>query len=221
MIISTDQVSKTYRLGSSSVKAVRDVTMQIKEGDFIVIVGPSGSGKSTLLQLIGGLDRPSSGSVKVHGRDLAKTSDRDLTRLRRETIGFIFQNFNLIPTLTARENVEAAIAHRTRHDRTRVEEIIENVGLKGRADHLPSRLSGGEQQRVAIARALINKPALILADEPTGNLDSRTGEDILNILKDLNVKQHKTVVVITHNEYAEKFASHVLIMKDGALHRQS
>ena len=216
-IIEAKQLKKHYQQGSKTIKAVDGVDLVIQAGEFAVVVGPSGCGKSTLLQLLGGLDRPGDGSVTVNGLDMAKASDSKLTKLRREGIGFIFQNFNLIPTLTASENVESAIAKRTGKDRERSDAILESVGLGSRAHHLPTKLSGGEQQRVAIARALINEPALILADEPTGNLDSDTGEEILNILKELNQKKGKTIVLITHNDYAKKFASRVYQMKDGKI----
>lgn len=191
--------------------------MSIESEDFAVIVGPSGCGKSTLLQLIGGLDRPTEGTITVNDVDVTGVNDRKLTQLRREKIGFVFQNFNLIPTLTASENVEAAIAKHTKHDRKRVAELLSSLGLEQRTNHLPTKISGGEQQRVALARALINEPALILADEPTGNLDSATGEEILNLLKKLNREKNKTVVLITHNDYAKKFATTVYHMKDGQI----
>lgn len=215
--ITTQKLKKYYQQGSKTIKAVDGVDLTVEPGEFAVIVGQSGCGKSTLLQLLGGLDRPSEGAVSINGLELTKAGDKKLTKLRLEAIGFIFQNFNLIPTLTASENVEAAIAKRTNKDRQRSEAILESVGLKSRAHHLPSKLSGGEQQRVAIARALINEPALILADEPTGNLDSDTGEEILNILKALNKEKGKTIVLITHNDYAKKFASRVYHMKDGKI----
>lgn len=216
-LIATEKLTKHYQQGSKTIRAVDEVTLSIPAGDFTVIVGPSGCGKSTLLQLIGGLDRPTSGTVAINSINLAKVSDSQLTIIRRKTIGFVFQNFNLIPTLTASENVEAAIAKHTKDDRKRVMSILETVGLASRAHHLPSKLSGGEQQRVALARALINDPALLLADEPTGNLDSQTGEEILNILKRLNQEKKKTIVLITHNDYARKFADRVFAMRDGRM----
>lgn len=217
-IITTKNLKKYYQQGAKYIRAVDGINLSIEAEDFAVIVGPSGCGKSTLLQLIGGLDRPTEGTITVNGVNVTGVNDRKLTQLRREKIGFVFQNFNLIPTLTASENVEAAIAKRTSRDRKRVTELLSSLGLEQRANHLPTKLSGGEQQRVALARALINEPALILADEPTGNLDSATGEEILNLLKKLNREKNKTVVLITHNDYAKKFATTVYHMKDGQIH---
>lgn len=216
-IIRTKNLKKYYDQGTKRVRAVDGIDLKIEPGDFVVIVGPSGCGKSTLLQLIGGLDRPTEGTVIVNNIDLAHASDRKLTQLRRETIGFVFQNFNLIPTLTASENVEAAVAKHSKQDRKRVADLLNSIGLSQRANHLPAKLSGGEQQRVALARALINEPAIILADEPTGNLDSATGEEILNLLTALNKNKNKTIVLITHNDYAIKFASTVFYMRDGKI----
>ncbi len=216
-MIEAKNLVKHYRQGAKTIRAVDGINLTIKEGEFVVILGPSGCGKSTLLQLLGGLDRPTSGEVRVGTVNFSTTSDRKLTEVRRNVLGFVFQNFNLIPTLTAGENVEAAIAKRSNKDRHAVRTVLDSVGLTSREHHLPSKLSGGEQQRVAIARALINHPSIILADEPTGNLDSETGEEILDILQRLNREQKKTVVVITHNEYAKKFSTRVLSMKDGKL----
>ncbi|MFA6272822.1 MAG: ABC transporter ATP-binding protein, partial [Patescibacteria group bacterium] len=206
-IIKTIKLVKKYRQGNKTINAVDNVNLEMKRGDLLVVIGPSGSGKSTLMQLIGGLDHPSSGEIEINGVDISKISERKLTELRREKIGFIFQNFNLIPTLTAAQNVEAVIAKRSRDDQRKVLAALKQVGLEQRAHHLPSLLSGGEQQRVAIARALINEPDIILADEPTGNLDSKTGEDIIRILSELNTQHGKTVMIITHSEYVRKFAS--------------
>ncbi|MFA6525396.1 MAG: ABC transporter ATP-binding protein [Patescibacteria group bacterium] len=214
-IIKTIKLVKKYRQGNKTINAVDNVNLEMKRGDLLVVIGPSGSGKSTLMQLIGGLDHPSSGEIEINGVDISKISERKLTELRREKIGFIFQNFNLIPTLTAAQNVEAVIAKRSRDDQRKVLAALKQVGLEQRAHHLPSLLSGGEQQRVAIARALINEPDIILADEPTGNLDSKTGEDIIRILSELNTQHGKTVMIITHSEYVRKFASKVIEIKDG------
>ena len=216
-IIITKNLKKHYQQGNKSIRAVDGVDLSIESEDFAVVVGPSGCGKSTLLQLIGGLDRPTEGTIVVNKVDVTRVNDRKLTQLRRESIGFVFQNFNLIPTLTASENVEAAIAKHSGNDRKRVTELLASVGLGQRINHLPTKLSGGEQQRVALARALINEPALILADEPTGNLDSATGEEILNLLKTLNREKKKTIMLITHNDYAKKFATTVYHMKDGQI----
>jgi putative ABC transport system ATP-binding protein len=215
-----DNVGKVYGSGSSSVTALADVSLTIRHGEFIVIAGPSGSGKTTLLQLLGALDRPSSGQVRLAGADLTRASDGDLSRLRRDTIGFIFQQFNLIPTLTATQNVEAAIATtnlgRAERER-RAAQLLDAVGLSPRAHHLPSQLSGGEQQRVAIARALANRPQVLLADEPTGNLDSTTGEEILSLLRRLSAEQQLTVVLITHDPAIAAAAPRLLRMHDGRL----
>jgi putative ABC transport system ATP-binding protein len=213
-------VSRVYGRGDRTVPAVRDVDLSIARGELLAVVGPSGSGKTTLLQLLGGLDRPSSGTVLFEGRDLAAHSDGELTGLRREALGFIFQQFNLIPTLTAAQNVEAALAPavRSRADRrTRVVMLLEAVGLAARGHHLPSRLSGGEQQRVAIARALANDPRVVLADEPTGNLDSATGAEIIGVLRALAEEDGRTVVIVTHDATVAGRADRVARMEDGRL----
>ncbi|MFA5051907.1 MAG: ABC transporter ATP-binding protein [Patescibacteria group bacterium] len=216
-IIITKDVTKRYRQGDKTINAANGITLSVNKGDFLAIIGPSGSGKSTLLQLIGGLDRPTSGEIKINGVDITKISDSKLTEVRRNQMGFIFQNFNLIPTLTAEQNVEAVIAKRSGQDREKVRAALGQVGLEQRARHLPSLLSGGEQQRVAIARALINEPDIILADEPTGNLDSTTGEGIVGLLSDLNTKQHKTVILISHSDYIKKYATKTIEIKDGKI----
>jgi len=216
-IIKAKNIVKRYRQGTKIINAVDGVNLAVEKGDFLAVIGPSGSGKSTLLQLIGGLDRPTSGEIEVDGMEITKISDAKLTNLRRDKMGFIFQNFNLIPTLTAAQNVEAVIANRSRNDRKKVMASLRQVGLEQRAHHLPSLLSGGEQQRVAIARALINEPEIILADEPTGNLDSKTGEDIINILGNLNKQHKKTVILISHSDYAKKYASQTVEIKDGKI----
>ncbi|MBV8162288.1 MAG: ABC transporter ATP-binding protein [Acidimicrobiia bacterium] len=211
-------VSRVFRRGPAEVRAVDDVDLVVGPGEFVAVEGPSGSGKSTLLQLRGALDRPTSGSVQFDGRALEAMTDRELTRLRRDGIGFVFQQFNLIPTLTAAENVEAALAptgvgHEAR--RARSDEVLGLVGLAERRDHLPSRLSGGEQQRVAIARALANGPRVILADEPTGNLDSRTAADVVGLLGQLCDDEGVTVVLVTHDENVARRARRRIAMADG------
>ena len=219
-------VSRAFGRGDTVVAAVRDVDLQIGRGELLAIVGPSGSGKTTLLrviavlQLLGGLDRPSSGEVRFEGRDLGGMSDGELTTLRREALGFVFQQFNLVPTLTAEQNVEAALAPTgMRHEqrRARVAELLQSVGLSHRAHHLPSKLSGGEQQRVAIARALANDPRVLLADEPTGNLDSATGEEIVSLLRSLADDDGRTVVLITHDRSVATRAGRIARMQDGRL----
>ncbi len=213
-------VFKTYGVGSGDLHAVRNVELAIAGGDSVAVVGPSGSGKTTLLQLLGGLDRPSAGNVLFEGADLAGMGDSALSRLRLTTFGFVFQQFNLIPTLTAAQNVEVALAPTRmsaseRHET--VSRLLDTVGLAERMDHLPSKLSGGEQQRVAIARALANEPHVLLADEPTGNLDSATGGEIIDLLLSLSAKDRRTVVVVTHNAEIANRAHRVLRMQDGQL----
>ena len=213
-------VSKTFRQGAYEVHAVQDVDLEVHGGEFLVVAGPSGSGKTTLLQLLGALDRPTSGEVAFEGWNLSHAGDGELARLRLDTIGFVFQQFNLIPTLTAAQNVEVALAPRKLDGGRRRDEargLLETVGLGRRADHLPSQLSGGEQQRVAIARALANEPRVVLADEPTGNLDSETGKEIIALLRKLSGEHGQTVVLITHDPEIASRAARVVRMRDGRL----
>jgi putative ABC transport system ATP-binding protein len=215
---SLTEVSKTFKQGSVLIRAVDDVSMHIGEGEFVAVVGPSGSGKSTLLQLLGGLDRPSSGSVSFEGRDLGTLADRDLAELRLRTFGFVFQQFNLIPTLSAVENVEAALAPldlSAKERRAVALSRLEEVGLAHRASHLPSELSGGEQQRVAIARALANEPRVILGDEPTGNLDTKTGKEIIELLEWLSDEHNATLVIATHDRTLTRASTRVVQLEDG------
>ena len=210
-------VSKRYGTGAAEVVALEGVDLRVADGEFVAIVGPSGSGKSTMLQLMGALDRPTEGSVVVEGETTAALSARERTRLRQRSIGFVFQQFNLIPTLSAARNVEAPMAPLGIVRSKRLERslaLLEALGLEGRSDHLPVQLSGGEQQRVAIARALANEPRLILADEPTGNLDSSTGEDVMRLLRGLNA-EGRTVVVITHDDDVATSADRVVRLRDG------
>ncbi len=195
-----------------AVRAVDGVDLRVERGEMVVVAGPSGSGKTTLLQLLGALDRPTSGTIAFEGRDLAALSDGELTRLRRDTLGFVFQQFNLIPTLTAAQNVEAAAGRRDR-----ALELLDRVGLAARASHLPSQLSGGEQQRVAIARALANQPDVVLADEPTGNLDSATGHEVIEFFRELNQKDGVTLMIVTHERRMSTIAQRVITMRDGAI----
>ncbi len=203
------------------MKALDGIAMTVEQGEFLGLLGTSGSGKSTLLNLIGGLDRPTSGSLKVFGRDLAEMSREDLSLHRRLNVGMIFQSFNLIPTMPAVENVALAMmfAGVPRNERARrAGDLLRSVGLSERSSHRPSEMSGGEQQRVAIARALANDPAMLLADEPTGNLDSRTAHEILNLLRDLNEKRGKTVVVVTHDSLlASEYAQRTITLLDGKI----
>jgi putative ABC transport system ATP-binding protein len=213
-------VSRVYRQGTNEIRAVDSVSFRIDPGEFVVVAGPSGSGKTTLLQLLGALDRPSGGEILVEGRNLSELGDGELTQLRLRTIGFVFQQFNLIPTLTARENVELALAPAGLRGAARQDAaaaLLRIVGLAERADHLPGQLSGGEQQRVAIARALANEPDVLLADEPTGNLDSATGDEIVDFLRSLSGDHGQTVVLITHDPAIAAQAPRVLRMQDGRL----
>jgi putative ABC transport system ATP-binding protein len=211
-------VTKAHGQGSTQVAAVDDVSLAIESGEFVAIAGPSGSGKTTLLQLLGGLDRPTSGRVLFEGRDLAELRDAELTRLRLSTIGFVFQQFNLIPTVSAADNVGLALAPRglkAHARRERVAELLAAVGLGSRGHHVPGQLSGGEQQRVAIARSLANEPRVLLADEPTGNLDSTTGDEIVDILRHLCDDRGQTIVLITHDEGVAAVADRTIRMHDG------
>jgi putative ABC transport system ATP-binding protein len=218
-MITLKNVSRAYGSGDSVLYAVRDVSLEIAAGSFVTIVGASGSGKSTLLQLIGALDRPTSGSVTVDGKDLALLSDDERTLLRRDRIGFVFQFFNLLPTLTALENVAlpARLAGvSATKTKPRAEELLSRVGLAARGGHRPDQLSGGEMQRVAIARALMMDPPVLLADEPTGNLDSTTGVSILELLRGA-VEAHRTVILVTHDAAVAKKGTRTLTMGDGKL----
>ena len=211
-------VSKTYTLGGNQVHAVRDVDLTMDAGESVAVVGPSGSGKTTLLQLLGALDRPSTGEILFEGRDIGRLGDGELGRLRLHTYGFVFQQFNLIPTLTAAQNGEIALAPsglEAHARRAAVLRLLDSVGLAARADHVPGKLSGGEQQRVAIARSLANEPHVLLADEPTGNLDSTTGAEIIDLLLSLSGEGLRTVVVATHDADIATRARRVLRMHDG------
>jgi ABC-type lipoprotein export system ATPase subunit len=216
-VIETRNLIKIYGDGKE-VRALDNVNLVVKKGEFISIVGPSGSGKSTLLNLLGALDRPSSGEVYINGTNLAKV--RNLDTFRGRTVGFVFQTHNLIPTLTASENVEVpmySISLSPGKRRKRAEELLVLVGLSGRTHHLPNQMSGGERQRVAIARALANQPAIILADEPTGNLDSQNTADIMNLLSDLNHSQKTTLIVVTHNHEVARATHRVITIRDGRI----
>jgi putative ABC transport system ATP-binding protein len=216
--VETVSLSKVYGEGSTTVRALRDVSLEFPNGEFAAIMGPSGSGKSTLLHILGALDKPSSGQVIVAGTDLSGLSDKKLTLLRRERMGFVFQFYNLIPTLSAEENVllPALIAgERAGRYSERLDELLELVGLTDRRTHRPDELSGGEQQRVAIARALVRNPDIILADEPTGNLDSKTGAGVLDLLKESAARYDQTILMVTHDPLAAATADRVIFLSDG------
>jgi putative ABC transport system ATP-binding protein len=210
-----------YQMGPSLIRAVDGITLEIARGDFVALLGSSGSGKSTLLNLIAGLDRPSAGSIEIEGRDLGRMTSEELARHRRHTVGIVFQSFNLVPAMKLEENVELPLrlaeVDRGERDR-RVREALDRVGLAKRIGHRPTELSGGEQQRVAIARALVNQPSILLADEPTGNLDSKTGEEILDLISELNRGLGMTVVMVTHERpLAERYVRRILTLADGRL----
>jgi len=214
-IVQMEDISRSYRMGSLEVKALKNVDLEIIKGEFIVILGPSGSGKTTMLNLIGGIDSPSSGRLVVDGVDITNLDDSGLTGYRRNHIGFVFQFFNLIPTLTAKENVEFA-AELVKNPRDAAE-MLEIVGLKERADHFASELSGGEQQRVAIARAMVKDPPILLCDEPTGDLDFETGKHILSAMKMINETRQKTILIVTHNTSIGDIAHRVIKLRSGEI----
>jgi putative ABC transport system ATP-binding protein len=217
-IIEARNLCKTYTLGQIEVAVLNDITMNIREGEFLSIMGPSGSGKSTLLYLIGALDTPTSGTLTVKGRDLTTMKDPEQSLLRRRDIGFVFQFYNLIPNMNLEENVMLPLlldGKGLRHTRKKLDEILELVGLSDRRRHTPRELSGGEQQRVAIARALVNEPAIVLADEPIGNLDSKSGTDIMQLLRHINEAKGKTIVQVTHSQEAASYGHRVIHLRDG------
>ena len=218
--VSMHNITKIYQMGEVQVHALRGLNLEVTEGEFLVIVGPSGSGKTTALNLLGGLDSPTGGALFVAGEDIAAYDDKALTAYRRDKIGFIFQFFNLLPTLTARENVEFAlelVARNGRRVRQQALDLLDRVGLAERADHFPSQLSGGEQQRVSIARALAKDPLILLADEPTGNLDFRMGQKVLRVMQDLNRREGRTVILVTHNTAIGQMADRVVHLRDGQI----
>ncbi len=218
-LIELRSVDKSYKLGEMTVHALRGMNLSIAPGEFVMLLGPSGSGKTTTLNLIGGLDSPTSGQVIVEGEDIASYDDRRLTTYRRRKVGFIFQFYNLIPTLNARENVMMALrlVHANGGLRRRADDLLEQVGMSHRADHFPSQLSGGEQQRVAIARALAKNPTLMLCDEPTGELDVETGEQVLKVIQQLNREEGTTVVMVTHNVALAPISDRAVHVRDGAV----
>ena len=218
-IIQVENVTKVFRIGKVDVPALRGVSFSVAKGEFVSIVGPSGSGKSTLFYILGGLTRATSGRVTIDGEDFAQLSDAQRTEMRKKKIGFVFQKFNLLPTLTARGNIEIAreIAGKNGLDQKLFDQVTQMLGIAGRLDHRPSELSGGEQQRVALARAVVNGPALILADEPTGNLDSKNSEIVLKMLRDANKQFGQTVLMITHNPEAADVGDRIIHMRDGLI----
>ena len=219
-ILNIQHLTKVYGKGDCATRALDDVTLSVPEGQFLAIVGSSGSGKSTLLHLMGGVDRPTSGSVYLAGNDVYSRNDEQLAVLRRREVGIVYQFFNLIPTLTVLENMTLPVALDGRPvNEGRLRELVKTLGLEGREDHLPSQLSGGQQQRVAIGRALMNSPAVLLADEPTGNLDSRTSAEIMAILRDANTRLGQTLVVITHDESIALTADRIVAVEDGRIVR--
>jgi len=220
-LLETRDLKKHYQMGASIVRALDGVSLSVAQGEFVALLGTSGSGKSTLLNLIAGLDRPTEGSLQIFDRDLAQMSSEELSLHRRRNVGIIFQSFNLVPTMTARENITLAMMFagvpRSERDAA-ARSLLDAVGLGGRQDHRPRELSGGEQQRVAIARALSNKPHLLLADEPTGNLDSHTSRDILGTLKNLNEREGNTIIIVTHDaSLADTYASRTITLLDGVI----
>lgn len=218
MFIEAKKISKVYGSGENQVVALEEADLKLEPGDFVSIMGPSGSGKSTLLHLLSGLDRPTSGSLFYDGQDIYGFSDKALSAFRRRRIGFVFQQFNLLPVLTARENIlMPLLLDKRQGEEAYLEQLAERLGIGDRLNHLPHELSGGQQQRVAVARALASKPAIILADEPTGNLDSKTGMDVISLLKLTSQEFHQTIVMITHNEEIALMADGIIRIEDGKI----
>ncbi len=222
-ILQTQALRKQYQMGEVTVDALRGVDFDVRQGEFVAIMGPSGSGKSTLLHLMGGLDNATDGQVTLAGRRLAHMTDDEVTLIRRRQVGFVFQFFNLLPTLTAAENTALPLlidGKRLEDYAARVDELLDLVGLSERRDHKPDQLSGGEQQRVAIARALVTEPAIVLADEPTGNLDSQSGKEVLSLLRRACDGKGQTIVMVTHDPYAASYADRVVFLRDGQMVRE-
>jgi putative ABC transport system ATP-binding protein len=222
-IIQTENLNKIYKLGTESVEVLRDINVTIKKGEFVSIMGPSGSGKSTLLYLLGGLDKPTSGTVKIAGKELSVMKDKAKSIMRRRDVGFVFQFYNLIPNLDVEENIMLPIlldGKKMKDYKKKLEDILDIVGLTDRRKHTPRELSGGQQQRVAIARALINEPDVILADEPIGNLDSKTGQEVMELLRRINLENGKTIVQVTHSADAASYGQRIIYVKDGRVVEQ-
>lgn len=218
-IIEARNLCKVYRVGEIDVAALRGVDLEVQRGEFVSLIGPSGSGKSTLFNILGGLTPPSSGTVHIGGKDLLGMSDADRTNLRKRTVGFVFQKYNLLPTLSAADNIDIArdIAGTRNGKDQQFDDVLRLLGIAGRLDHKPRALSGGEQQRVAIARALVNSPAILLADEPTGNLDTENSTVVLDLLRDLNKRLNQTILMITHNPEAAAYGDRIVKMRDGRI----
>jgi putative ABC transport system ATP-binding protein len=222
-VIETERVTRVYTMGKREVHALSDLNLQVNKGEFVAIMGPSGSGKTTLLNVLGCLDKPTAGKVILDGVDVSKLHERELYKIRRNKIGFIFQTFNLLPYLNARENVELPMESTRKSGmerRQRAHELLKLVGLSGREEHRPQRLSAGEQQRVAIARAMANDPAIILADEPTGNLDTENKYEIVRLLANLNINQGTTVVMVSHDSQVASHTERMLLLRDGRITKE-
>ena len=218
-MIEVRDLKKTYHVGEVDVHALRGVNLSVGRGEFVAVIGPSGSGKSTLFHILGGLTPPTSGTVHIDGQDLLGMTDAGRTELRKKHVGFVFQKYNLLPTLSAADNIAIArdIAGRPRESDAAFDQILKLLGLEGRLHHKPRALSGGEQQRVAIARAIVNHPAILLADEPTGNLDTENSQAVLGVLRDLNTRLGQTILMITHNPEAAAYGHRIVHMQDGRL----
>lgn len=217
-VIETVDLWKAYKLGTVDVEVLKDINVFIHKGEFVSIMGPSGSGKSTLLYLIGGLDKPTSGCIRVNGQEISKMNDNDESLMRRREIGFVFQFYNLIPNLSVEENILLPVlldGKKIKNYKDELKQILDIVGLSDRRHHTPKELSGGQQQRVAIARALINEPEIILADEPIGNLDSKTGTEVMELLKTINTEKGRTIVQVTHSREAADYGQRIINLKDG------
>jgi putative ABC transport system ATP-binding protein len=222
-ILLTQRLQKSYQMGEVTIEALRGVQFGVRQGEFVAIMGPSGSGKSTLLHLMGGLDSPSDGEITLAGKQLAHLTDDEITLIRRRQVGFIFQFFNLLPTLTAAENLALPLlidGQQLEDYESRIDELLALVGLSDRKYHKPDQLSGGQQQRVAIARALVTEPAIVLADEPTGNLDSKSGREILELLRRAGQEKGQTIVMVTHDPRAAAYADRVVFLQDGQIVRE-
>ncbi|MBU3130753.1 ABC transporter ATP-binding protein [Clostridium tagluense] len=220
VVIEAAGLYKSFKLGDIEVEVLKNIDLNIHKGDFVSIMGPSGSGKSTLLYLLGGLDKPSSGSIKINGKELSNMKDKEQSIMRRRDVGFVFQFYNLIPNLNVEENIMLPIlldGKRMKDYKDRLDDILDIVDLSSRRKHTPRELSGGQQQRVAIARALINEPDVIFADEPIGNLDSKSGTDVMELLQKINIQNSKTIVQVTHSKEAAEYGKRIIYVKDGKI----